>query len=175
MFKGTATILFCLSLLFTAGCAAKISAPKLSDGNAITLHFYCDTEITNQVPTENAVQIEEVADFMQRHFLGYASKSGYNVNILKDKSSFKTQPGHYLLAVKIKKYNPGNKALRVMVGFGAGAASMDTHYALYAEEDAAILSKDDGVGSSNPNWIVIPAKLNEKMLIEVTKTLKKLS
>lgn len=172
MFKRFATVLFCTTLLFTAGCAAKISAPKQTDGTPVTLHLYCDTSITEVVSAENAAQIEEVTSFMQQHFYGYATKSGYKVDILNDKSSFTPGQGHYLLAVKVKKYNPGNKALRIVVGFGAGAASMDTHYELFEDGTTPLLSHDDGVGSSNPNWIVIPAKLNEKMLIQVTKKIK---
>ena len=170
--KHFAKIGICLTLLFTAGCAAQIHAPKQTDGNPITIDYYCDTSITQEVSAENAVQIKEVSDFMERHFDGYATKSGYQVDILTDKSAYVPQQGHFLLVVKVKKYNPGSKTLRIVVGFGAGAASMDTHYELYAGSNTPILSKDDGVGSSNPNWIVIPAKLNEKMLVEVTKAIK---
>ena len=173
MLNRITVVLICIVSLSLGGCAAKINAPKLSNGSPVTLHFYCDKGITEDTPSKNAEQIEEVSDFMERHFLGYASKSGYSATLIEDKASFKPEVGHYLVAVKIKKYDAGSKALRMTIGFGAGAVSMDTHYELYADLEAPILSKDDGVGSSNPNWVVVPAKLNEKMLVEVTKAIKK--
>lgn len=173
MLNRITVVLICIVSLLFGGCAAKINAPKLSNGSPVTLHFYCDKGITEDTPSKNAEQIEEVSAFMKQHFLGYASKSGYSVNLIEEKSFFKPEAGHYLVAVKIKKYDAGSKALRVIIGFGAGAVSMDTHYELYADLETPILSKDDGVGSSNPNWIVVPAKLNEKMLVEVTKEINK--
>lgn len=152
------------------GCVS-VTAPKMTNNEKISLYFYCDKGITEDMSQDRVAQMEQVADFMQRHFLGYSSKAGYEPYLLNDRADFIPGAGHYLVAVKIKKYNAGIKALRIVVGFGAGAASMDIHYDLFADPDEPILSKDDGVGSSNPNWIVIPAKLNERMLAEVTKTI----
>ncbi len=175
MFKRIAMLSLCLALLIITGCATKISAPKMTSGDPISLYLVCDKGITSDMTNKQIEQINEVSAFMKNHFLGYASKSGYKPIILEEKAAFRPMPGSYLLAVTIKKYNPGNKALRMTIGFGAGAVSMDIHYDLYADASSSILSRDDGVGSSNPNWIVVPAKLNEKMLIEVTKEITRRS
>lgn len=143
----------------------------MANNEKVSLYFYCDKGITADMSEDKVAQMEQVTDFMQRHFIGYASKAGYDPYLLNDPADFVAGEGRYLVAVKVKKYNGGIKALRIVVGFGAGAASMDIHYDLYADLDEPLLSKDDGVGSSNPNWIVIPAKLNERMLAEVTKTI----
>ena len=163
-----------IGLIFAVigGCAPKFQAPKSADGDPVTLYFYCDNGITEKTDKKLAEQINEVSAFMKLHFLGLSTKAGYRSIVTENRNDFIEGSSQYLVDVKIKKYDAGSKALRMTIGFGAGAVSMDTHYALYADKKSPLLSKDDGVGSSNPNWIVVPAKLNEKMLIEITKEIK---
>lgn len=166
------TIIFVCLLGLVVGCAPRVQAPRLATGEPVTLFFLCDNGITAETEPELAQQLVEVSSFMQQHFVGYASKAGYRPIAIAQPEEYVPGVGHYMVNVKIKRYDAGSKALRVMVGFGAGAVSMDTHYELYAEPGNLLLAKDDGVGSSNPNWIVVPAKLNEKMLVEITNVIK---
>lgn len=172
MFNRLCLVLLCGFFIFFSGCASSIQAPKMSNGNSVTLFLHCDDGITNEMTDKEVEQVKEVSAFMKQHFIGLASKSGYRPMLIEASEDYEAKPGQYLIKVKIKRYNPGNKALRVVVGFGAGAVSMDTYYELYSDVPTPILSKEDGVGSSNPNWIVVPAKLNEKMLSEVTNKIK---
>jgi hypothetical protein len=173
MFKWVSLLSLCVCCVFFSGCATKIQAPKMASGEPVTLFFHCDDGIAKEMTADESEQIKEVSNFMKLHFSGLASKSGYKPVLVESKGEFTEGPGNYLVSVKIKKYNAGNKALRIMVGFGAGAVSMDTKYELYSLKEVPLLSLEDGVGSSNPNWIVVPAKLNEKMLAEITKEIQK--
>jgi hypothetical protein len=57
-----------------------------------------------------------------------------------------------------------------MVGFGAGSASLDTHYELIGPEKQPILTKDHGRASSK-DWDNICRRLNQDMLVVISQTL----
>jgi len=56
----------------------------------------------------------------------------------------------------------------MIVGFGAGAVSMDISYELLNSKSKVILTKTDGVGSSG-DWRRVARKLNENITKEVTQ------
>ncbi|MDO3379836.1 DUF4410 domain-containing protein [Geoalkalibacter halelectricus] len=161
------------ALVLLAGCGSKIKAPKTADGGQVAIYLLADRGIQPDMSNQEVEQLNQVGDFMEKHFLGLSHKSGYAATLIENKDQFTPGPGKYLLSVKVKRYNPGNKAARILVGFGAGAVSMDTHYQLFAQGPEPVLVADDGVGSSR-DWIFVVAKLNEKMLEAVTEKIKQL-
>lgn len=168
---GILFILFALVLL--AGCGGKVKAPRTAEGGKVAIYLLADRGIQPDMSNKEIEQLNQVGDFMEKHFLGLSQKSGYASTLIENNEQFIPGPGKYLLSVKVKRYNPGNKAARMIIGFGAGAVSMDTHYQLFAQGTEPVLVADDGVGSSR-DWIFVVAKLNEKMLDAVTEKIKQL-
>lgn len=94
-------------------------------------------------------------------------RGGYDARILESRTEFRRGEGEYLIHVTLIKYNPGSKAARIIVGFGAGSASLDIHYELLSSREKVLLSKDDGCGTSL-DWQRIARKLNENILASIT-------
>lgn len=93
-------------------------------------------------------------------------RGGYDARIFESRNEFRKGEGEYLLHVSLIKYNPGSKAARIIVGFGAGSASLDIHYELISPREKLLLSKDDGCGTSL-DWQRIARKLNENILAAI--------
>ncbi|MEI6564782.1 MAG: DUF4410 domain-containing protein [bacterium] len=108
---------------------------------------------------------KDMASWMGRDLSDTLSgrRGGYPTRILGSKDEFKQNAGEYLLDIRITRYNPGNKAARAFVGFGAGSASLDIHYELISPRGVVLMSKDDGCGSSL-HWKNVAQKLNKNIL-----------
>lgn len=100
------------------------------------------------------------------------TKTGYQAKLIEKLQDFTAQPNNYLLKVKITEYNPGSKAARMVVGFGAGGVSIKIHYDLLANEANTILTKDDSVYSGR-DWMIAARKLNQNIAEAVTEKLGK--
>lgn len=112
---------------------------------------------------------KQMADRMERDLKSVLDKRGhYSSRIIRSRDEFKTAKDEYLLAVKISRYNPGSKAARMIVGFGAGSASLDIHYDYINPEGETVLSKDDGCGTSL-DWQRLARKLNEGILENIKR------
>jgi len=109
---------------------------------------------------------------MERDLKNVLDRRGdYNSRILRSRDEFKQGEGEYLLNVRIVRYNSGSKAARIIVGFGAGAASLDIHYEFSGPNGNILLSKDDGCGTSL-DWQRLARKLNENMLAAIQARLR---
>ncbi|PLX84296.1 MAG: hypothetical protein C0617_08545 [Desulfuromonas sp.] len=159
--------------LVAAGCAPKVAAPKMASGDPAALFILTDRGITADMDEKQVQQLNQIGNYMDKQLLRLAQKSGYQANLISSRDQFTKASGEYLLSVTIKKYNPGNKAARMLIGFGAGAVSMDTHYELFGKGAEALLANDDGVGSSR-DWYFVVNKLNEKTLAAVTDRLNQI-
>ena len=93
---------------------------------------------------------------MQRH--------GIEARIIAAKSDYAGGARH-LLVVHYDRYNPGKTAARLIVGFGAGAASLDVTHALYAG-DKPIMTWTDGCGTSE-HWQRLVNKINDNAVIKL--------
>lgn len=93
---------------------------------------------------------------MQRH--------GIEGRIIGEKSDYAGE-GRQLLVVRYVRYNPGATAARIIVGFGAGAASLDVTHALY-DGDKSILTWTDGCGTSE-HWQRLVNKINDNAVIKL--------
>ena len=119
-----------------------------------------------QVQTD---QREQLNDFMGKDLVRMLSKAGYEANLIGNRNHY--TKGTYLLKVTIIKSNPGSKAARIVVGFGAGAVSLNTRYELFAPGGNLMVSDEHGVGSSM-DWTSCARKLNKQTVQAVSGKLK---
>ncbi len=109
----------------------------------------------------------QMAERLQKDLRNILTKrGGYDVRILESRFSFRKGEGEYLIHITLIKYKPGSKAARLLVGFGAGSASLDIRYELFSPREKKLLSKNDGCGTSL-DWQRIARKLNENILREI--------
>lgn len=113
----------------------------------------------------------QVGEFMEKDLINILKDEGYEAAIIEKPEDFAPGPGKYLLKVAIKNYNPGSKAARLFVGYGAGATSLDTHYELSSDGADPLISGDPGVGSSR-DWRNCVEKVNRQTLDKIKETLK---
>jgi len=121
----------------------------------------------------NAGQVknrDQVGEWMEMDLIKLLEKAGFDAQLIKDKSEYKAGEGSYLLVVKVTDYNPGSKAARMMVGYGAGAASMKTHYEL-SSGSSPIGSDNLGVGSGR-DWRNVIRKIDEQTVKGVKEKIK---
>ncbi len=114
-------------------------------------------------------QREQLNDFMGKDLVRMLNKAGYEASLIKNRNQY--AKGTHLLKVTIVRYNPGSKAARIVVGFGAGAVSLDTHYELFAPGGNLLVSDEHGVGSSM-DWTSCARKLNKQTVEAVSGKLK---
>jgi len=148
----------------------KESSPAaVSAGKNLKISVLMDTGDDN-LALEKIEQRERLNDFMGKDLVRMLNKAGYEASLIENRSQYK--PGTYLLKVTIVRYNAGSKAARIVVGFGAGAVSLDTRYELFAPEGSRILSDEHGVGSSL-DWTSCARKLNKQTVDAVSGKLKR--
>ncbi len=119
-----------------------------------------------QVQTD---QREQLNDFMGKDLVRMLSKAGYEASLISNRNQY--TKGTYLLKVTIVRYNPGSKAARIVVGFGAGAVSLNTRFELFAPGGNVLISDEHGVGSSM-DWTSCARKLNKQTVQAVSGKLK---
>ena len=121
--------------------------------------------VDSQEQNKPTVQMAERLQKDLRNIL--VKRGGYDARILESRTEFRRGEGEYLIHITLIKYKPGSKAARIIVGFGAGSASLDIHYELLNPREKVLLSKDDGCGTSL-DWQRIARKLNENILAAIT-------
>jgi hypothetical protein len=138
-----------------------------------TICVLFDDGVTGALSARQAKAQSNIADYMDNDLVrvfGRYAKAGYEAKLIEKRQDFTPQSGNYLLTVKIVDYNPGSKAARMIVGYGAGGVSLKIHYELFADGKNAILTKDDGV-FSGIEWTRAARKLNENMAKAVAEKL----
>lgn len=129
------------------GCGRK--GGRLNSGQGANVNLVVltlDGDLPGQTPDQVAA-LESVINWMDRDIIKQLKRAGFNASLIKNKSEYSKNDGN-LLVVDVDRYNPGSAALRIMVGFGAGAASLDLDYKLYNPQGVMIYDWKDGVGSS---------------------------
>jgi hypothetical protein len=173
----TVTALFMLIALVLIGCGGRkaVNTQNTSspDGKTIELYILSDRGNADEMTAAQYKNRQQVGQWMEQDMIRIFNRAGYAATLLQSRDEFTPGPGKYLLSVSIVNYNPGSKAARIVVGFGAGAVSLDNHYDLYGEATAPLLSYDDGVGSSR-DWKNCARKLNENALKRVSQRLSEL-
>ena len=141
-----------------SGCASVGKAP-LINGNTIEMGLVVDKGNPDSMKDKQWENRVQIAGYMERGIMDLLRGSGYEAKLYKNASEFQSAPGKYLLVVSIEKYNPGSKAARMMVGFGAGAVSMDTKYDVYGPDASSVYNNTTGIASSK-DWIYVVNKTN---------------
>ena len=135
--------------------------PNVAPAGAKTeIVVLCDRGATADLAPRQQQWRNEVGAWMEPDLVRELNRAGYQASLIASRDKFEVRAGRYLLAVKITSYNPGSTAARIMVGYGAGSAALNTHYELFGADAKAVLTWDDGVGTSQ-NWQRLPRKLNE--------------
>lgn len=160
-------LLLCLFLV--AGCGGKTTEPVSSASIPVAL-LTLDDQITEK-NLELEKELRVTVDWMDRDLLKIFRDAGYQPMLLKKMQDYRTDQGK-LLIVAIERFNPGSRAARAFVGFGAGSASLDVSYKLLDERGALLAEWRDGVGSSKgPTYCA--QTLNRRALAKVAPLLGK--
>jgi hypothetical protein len=149
------------------GVCGKAGAGGYANAANTTVQILFDKSYEAGLADKQIEQRNQVVGTMGPDLVRVLQQRGkYKAALIDSRDAFKPAADTYLLVVKITKYNPGSKGARMMVGYGAGAASLDIRYELFGQGKDAILTKDDGVGSSR-DWRNCSRKLNENMLAQL--------
>jgi len=186
--KKSICIVTLLCLIIAIGCHSRTEAPKaakevkretqrveadtlsesLSTGKKHTIKVLMDIggDGLTQAQIDQRVRLN---DFMGKDLVRMLSKAGYEASLIENRNQY--TKGASLLKVTIVKYNAGSKAARMVVGFGAGAVSLDTRFELFAPGGNLVVSDEHGVGSSM-DWTSCARKLNKQTVEAVSGKLK---
>jgi len=157
-------------LVLLAGCKTLPPAPTQAGGAKCQMLVLSDRgDESSMTPRQYQYRLE-LGTWMDSDLIRLLNKAGYDARMVQKQTEFTPAAGRYLLTIKIDSYNPGSNVARMMVGYGAGSASLNNSYALYGSETNAILTWKDGCGTSE-NWQRLPRKLNENTLKKISATL----
>ncbi len=159
-----------LTLIFTLVSVLGLILPAWAAEKTINVLF--DNGVDASLNARQARSQENLANWMAPDLVrvfGRYEKSGYQAKLIEKHKDFAAGADNYLLTVKITDYNPGSKAARIVVGYGAGGVTLKIHYEL-SNGANTILSKDDSVFSGR-EWINAARKLNENTAKAVTEKL----
>lgn len=159
-------ILFTWSAILACSCAAPLKAARAADGTPYTLEIYFDRNTSNAPPD----QVNQIVGFMEPDLHSVLLKAGYQLVQSHNPETFVPGPNRYLLVIRVAAFQPGSKAARTFVGFGAGALVLDTQHVLFAGPEQLILQGTGSVGSAR-DWNYAARKINEQILRDVTVAL----
>jgi hypothetical protein len=150
-----------LSSLFFGGCGGGRtgSAATMPDGSRIAIMVFTDRGITPDMAPDKVSQIEQLSMWMEGDLMDILNKTGYAASQTADPNTA-TGPGRYLLRVKITDYNAGSKAARMLVGWGAGAAVLNTHFELFGPDSPAPYVVGSPSVGSGRDWKNSARKVN---------------
>ncbi len=92
-------------------------------------------------------EFERVLTWMDRDIIDCIKIAGLNAPLIKAKRDYNAANGD-LLVIDVDAFNAGSRAMRIWVGYGAGAASLDLDYKLKDKKGVVLKEWKDGVGSS---------------------------
>ncbi len=158
-----------LLVVVSAGCGKKrlVLKPGVIKNIAV---LTLDGNLPGQTKDQKR-ELDIVMRWMDRDIIKNFKRAGFNSVLIKSRKQYKGSMGN-LLIVKVRKFNAGNRAARVFVGFGAGAASLDLSYKLLNERGAKLKVWEDGVGSSYGGTYCAQT-LNRRAINTVVETLNK--
>lgn len=161
-----------LTLVALSACGGRTgSAAKMPDGSRIAMMVHVDPGITPEMAPDRVEQMSQMASWMESDLLAILDKTGYAATRVEDPAT-QAGPGRYVLHVRVKEYNAGSKAARMLVGFGAGAARLDTHFDLVADGGIAMVGGDPSVASGR-DWKNAARKVNLQTVDTVNAALNR--
>ncbi len=155
-----------LSLLTGAvllsGCATPSIAPTTESGQKIKISVISNRGNPKEMESRQWQYRNEVGSYMEVDLVNRLNRTGYDARLIQSVSEYAPSANSYLLSMEITSYNPGSSAARIMVGFGAGACSMDMHYVV--KNGSKVLQEwKDGIGTSG-DWRRLPRALDDKLV-----------
>lgn len=160
-------ILITLSLI---ACSRSPRAVTHPDGTPINLYLLFDAS-WEQVDesNENAVsQRRQIESYYKSALPEAFTRAGYNPTLIDSFEQIEN-PEYYVVDIKLSNYDPGSAAARMLVGFGAGAASMDTRARL-GKAGQKLWEKHYSYGTSQ-NWKKLVKKTNKVLLQDLSKAI----
>jgi hypothetical protein len=157
------SLLFALSafsLLAITGCASAPKAPAAADGGKIQVQVLIDGG-WSEVDTANPDLVNrrrQLVNFMRKSAVEQLDRSGYDASPIDSLGQYDAQSGSRLLTIQIEHYNAGSAAARLLVGFGAGAATLDTR-ATYKAKGANLFDERNSIASGR-DWRKTVKKTN---------------
>ena len=170
-----AMLLVAVMMVVLSACARaprdasdKAESGKASSIKGTNLFVLIDRGIEKSFTDNQVNNRDQVGEYMEQDLPAVLKKSGFNARLINKRSEYRPAARSYLLTVKITNYNPGSKAARMLVGYGAGATSMDTHFELFGSGSTPLLSDNQSVGSGR-DWRNVIRKINEQTTKAVAK------
>jgi hypothetical protein len=156
-----AAVLAAVLVTAVLACAPRATVRATAPGTHVAVVL--DRAIPAQLPQDKQQAQQQLGDWMEQDLVNVLKDAGYDATLATGQAAPR---GSYVLAVRFLKYNPGSKAARMFVGFGAGAASLDLHYELRSPAGKVLLSRNDGIGSG-VDWRKVARQLNVNMTDQV--------
>lgn len=155
-----------LSLLTGAvllsGCATPSIAPTTASGQKIKISVISNRGNPKEMESRQWQYRNEVGSYMEVDLINRLNRTGYEAKLIQSVSEYVPLPNSYLLSMEITSYNPGSSVARIMVGYGAGACSLDMHYVV--KNGSKVLQEwNDGIGTSS-DWRRLPRALDDKLV-----------
>jgi hypothetical protein len=151
------------------GCRA-VPRARVAPGTRVAVVL--DRAIAPDAREAQANAQQQIGDWMERDLVNVLGSAGFAAGVVASPNHAPPGEGSYVLAVKLVRYNPGSKAARMFVGFGAGSAGLDISYELRTANGRVLLAQADGVNSSI-DWRKIARKLNVNMTRAVSGVLSR--
>ncbi len=159
----------CASVGLLIGCASLPPAPKSADGGKMAVAVQIDGG-WDQIDTSNPNQVsqrKQLVNYMNVETVKLLKSAGYAATLVDSAHPYSLESKARLLNIKVTNYNPGSAAARMLVGLGAGAATLNTH-STYKEGTALLFETDHSVASGR-DWRKIVRKVNVLIQQEMAK------
>ncbi len=134
------------------------------------VYFVIDGGEQSLTDAKEKEQRLQISTYMNENLMGTLKRRGMHAVPLKKQEDFSAGPDKYLLTTKITRYNAGSKAARMIVGMGAGSASMDVHFEFKKDKVKTLEVGDPSVASSR-DWMHIVHKIDETIADSIVRTL----
>ena len=160
--KTTLRLPFGFRAFLVVSCLLLGAAAASAAGPAIDVLI--ETGDPAQLTPKQVEQRADLKNYMVRTLPVKLGRHGIEGRIIADKSEY-AGGGRQLLVVRYERYNPGATAARMIVGFGAGAASLDISCELL-DGTQQLLAWEDGCGTSE-HWQRLINKLNDNTVLKL--------
>jgi hypothetical protein len=167
MFRSVFWYGLCVCALLLTACGSK--GPTTPSGDPLAILAFFDRGTAGMAP-EKIQQVDQLANWMEPDLIRILNNYGYAATQVNDPNT-PVGPGRYLLRVRIVEYNAGSKAARMFVGYGAGAARLDTAFELIGPDGSVYASGAPSVASGR-DWNYAARKVNEQTVTSVTARLR---
>ncbi len=145
-----------------SGCATPSIAPMTASGQKIEISVMSNRGNPKEMESRQWQYRNEVGSYMEVDLVNRLNRTGYEAKLIQSVSEYAPSANSYLVSMEITSYNPGSSVARMLVGYGAGACSLDMHYVV--KNGSKVLQEwKDGIGTSS-DWRRLPRALDDKLV-----------